>query len=305
MTELTVKAYAKINLTLEIIRRLPSGYHEIKSVMQQTALCDTITIGDAQAGIVIQSASSNVPRNARNSIWKAALLLKERCNVDRGVKFRLVKRVPVGGGMGGGSADAAATLVGLNKFWQLGLSQAELLTISQEIGMDVAFCILGGTALATGRGEIVQPLPSPSKLHLVIVNPGIFVSTRTAYEGLDVDNLTFSDKSAQMIDAIQRQDFDGIVASLHNDFENTVLDEYPVIGAAKRDLVEAGAEAALLSGSGASVFGIARSAAQARAIAEALKPHYPFVHATHSVRDYRDWERQLFPSPESLVTNSL
>jgi len=286
MTELTVKAYAKINLTLEILRRLPSSYHEIKSVMQQTALCDTITIGEAQAGITIESASSNVPRNARNSIWKAAALLKERCSVDRGVKFRLVKRIPVGGGMGGGSADAAATLVGLNKFWQLGLSQTELFEISQEIGMDVAFCILGGTALATGRGEIVEPLPSPPKLPLVIVNPGVFVSTRTAYEGLKVDQLTFTDKSAQMIDAIQRQDFDGIVASLHNDFESTVLDEYPVIGAARRDLVEAGAGAALLSGSGASVFGIARSAAQARAIAEALKPRYPFVVATHTVGDW-------------------
>ena len=283
MTELTVKAYAKINLTLEILRRLPSGYHEIKSVMQQTALCDTIAIGDAQAGIVIQSASSNVPHNARNSIWKAAALLKEHYSVDRGVKFRLVKRIPVGGGMGGGSADAAATLVGLNKFWQLGLSQTELFEISQEIGMDVAFCILGGTALATGCGEIVEPLPFPTKLPLVIVNPGIFVSTRTAYEGLKVDQLTFTDKSAQMIDAIQRQDFDGIVASLHNDFESTVLNEYPVIGAVKRDLVEAGAEAALLSGSGANVFGIARTAAQARAIAETLKPRYPFVVATHTL----------------------
>jgi len=178
-------------------------------------------------------------------------------------------------------------LVGLNKFWQLGLSQTELFEISQEIGMDVAFCILGGTALATGCGEIVEPLPFPTKLPLVIVNPGIFVSTRTAYEGLKVDQLTFTDKSAQMIDAIQRQDFDGIVASLHNDFESTVLNEYPVIGAVKRDLVEAGAEAALLSGSGASVFGIARSAAQARAIAEALKPRYPFVVATPTLSGNR------------------
>ncbi len=282
MSELTVKAYAKINLTLEIVRRLPSGYHEIKSVMQQTALCDDITIGDAHAGITIESPSSNVPRNARNSVWKAAALLKEQCGVDYGVKFKLFKRIPVGGGMGGGSADAAAALVGLNKFWQLGLSQAELLDIGQEIGMDVAFCILGGTALATGRGEIVQPLPAPPRLHLIIVNPGIFVSTRTAYAGLDVDKLTFTDKSAQMIDAIQRQDFAGIVASLHNDFESTVLNEYPVISAAKRSLIEAGAEAALLSGSGASVFGIARTEAQASAIAEALTSCFPFVCATHT-----------------------
>lgn len=282
MIELSIKAYAKINLTLEIVRRLPSGYHEIKSVMQQTALCDDITISDAHAGITIQSQSSNVPCNARNSIWKATALLKERGGVDHGVKFKLVKRIPVGGGMGGGSADAAATLIGLNKFWQLGLSQTELLEIGQEIGMDVAFCILGGTALATGRGEIVESLPTPPELHLVIVNPGVFVSTRTAYEGLNVDQLTFADKSTQMIDAIQRQDFAGIVASLHNDFESTVLNEYPVIDTVKRSLIEAGAEAALLSGSGASVFGIARTEAQAKAIAEALKPHFPFVCATHT-----------------------
>ncbi|HOU14443.1 MAG TPA: 4-(cytidine 5'-diphospho)-2-C-methyl-D-erythritol kinase [Anaerolineae bacterium] len=282
MTELTVNAYAKINLTLEIIRRLPSGYHEIKSVMQQTALCDDISIGDAHAGITIESSSSNVPRNARNSIWKATALLKERCGVERGVKFKLIKRIPVGGGMGGGSADAAATLVGLNKFWQLGLSQAELFEIGQEIGMDVAFCILGGTALATGRGEIVEPLPAPPRLPLVIVNPGIFVSTRAAYEGLNVDNFTFTDQSAQMIAAIERQDVAGIIASLHNDFESTVLDAYPPIAAAKRALVEAGAEAALLSGSGASVFAIAATEAQANAIAAALAPHFPFVCATHT-----------------------
>ncbi|HQE94203.1 MAG TPA: 4-(cytidine 5'-diphospho)-2-C-methyl-D-erythritol kinase [Anaerolineae bacterium] len=282
MTELTIKAYAKINLTLEIVRQLPSGYHEIKSVMQQTALGDDITISDAHAGITIESASNNVPHNARNSIWKAAVLLKERCGVEHGVKFKLNKHIPVGGGMGGGSADAAATLVGLNKFWQLGLSQAELLEIGQEIGMDVVFCVLGATALATGRGEIVHPLPSPPRLHLVIVNPGVFVSTRTAYAGLKVDQLTFTDKSAQMIDAIRRQDFAGIVNSLHNDFESTVLNEYPAIDAAKRSLLEAGVEAALLAGSGASVFGIVQTEAQAHAIATALKPRYPFVCATHT-----------------------
>ncbi|HOT90366.1 MAG TPA: 4-(cytidine 5'-diphospho)-2-C-methyl-D-erythritol kinase [Anaerolineae bacterium] len=284
MTELTIKAYAKINLTLEIIRRLPSGYHEIKSVMQQTELCDDLTIMDAHAGITIQSTDRMVPGTARNSIWKATTLLKERCGVDRGVKFKLVKCIPVGGGMGGGSADAAAALIGLNTFWQLGLSQAELLEIGREIGMDVAFCILGGTALATGRGEVVQPLPAPPTLHLVIVNPGVFVSTRNAYEGLKLEQLTFTDKSAQMIAAIERGDVAGIIANLHNDFEYTVLNEYPVIGTAKRSLLEAGAEAALLSGSGASVFGIAATQAQAQAIAEALKPHYPFVVATHTLR---------------------
>ncbi len=283
MTELTIEAYAKINLTLEILRRLPSGYHEIKSVMQQTMLHDTIIITEAPAGIILTSENTTIPLNARNSIWKAAALIKERCKIDRGVKFRLIKRIPVGGGMGGGSADAAATLVGLNKFWQLGLSQAELLEIGQEIGMDVAFCVLGGTALATGRGEIVEPLPSPPRLPLIIVNPGIFVSTRAAYENLKVDALTFTDKSAQVITAIKQRDFDGIIAGLHNDFEYTVLNEYPIIGAAKRDLLEAGAEAALLSGSGASVFGIARSATQARTIAETLKSRYPFVVATHTI----------------------
>ncbi len=283
MTELTIKAYAKINLTLEILRRLPSGYHEIKSVMQQTALCDDLTIMDAHAGITIQSTNRMVPSTARNSIWKATTLLKERCGVDRGVKFKLIKRIPVGGGMGGGSADAAATLVGLNTFWQLGLSQKELLEIGQEIGMDVAFCILGGTALATGRGEVVQPLPAPPTLYLVIVNPGVFVSTRSAYEGLKLERFTFADKSAQMIAAIERQDVAGIIANLHNDFEYTVLEEYPAIAAAKRSLLEAGAQAALLSGSGASVFGVAATQAQAQAIAETLTPRFPFVCATSSL----------------------
>jgi len=283
MTELTIKAYAKINLTLEILRRLPSGYHEIKSVMQQTALCDDITISEAHAGITIESTNSNIPRNARNSIWKAAALLKERCGVDHGVKFKLVKRIPIGGGMGGGSADAAATLLGLNKFWHLGLSQAELLEIGQEIGMDVAFCILGGTALATGRGEVIAPLPLLPKQHIVIVNPGIFVSTRKAYEGLDVDKLSFADKSAQMIDAIQHQDFESIVASLYNDFEKNILYQYPAISVVKIHLAAAGVAKALLSGSGASVFGVVKTAAQARAIADALKPRFPFVCATHTV----------------------
>lgn len=282
MSDLTVHAYAKINLTLEILRRLPSGYHEIKSVMQQTELCDDITIRDAPAGITIESADANVPFNEHNTVWQVAALLKARFGVDRGVKFRMVKRIPIGGGMGGGSADAAAVLLGLNRFWQLGLSLDDMLVLGADIGMDVPFCVLGGTALATGRGEIVQPLPPLPKVHVVIVNPGIPVSTPRAYESLDLERLAFADKSAQIIDAIACDDRVAVIAGLHNDFESVILDQYPVIGEIKRRLLDAGMPGALLSGSGASVFGIAETETQARAAVDALKYDYPFVIATQT-----------------------
>lgn len=282
MSELTVYAYAKINLTLEILRRLPSGYHEIKSVMQQTELCDDINIRDAPAGITIESADANVPFNEHNTVWKVAALLKERFGVNRGVKFRMVKRVPIGGGMGGGSADAAAALLGLNQFWQLGLSLDEMLVLGAEIGMDVPFCVLGGTALATGHGEFVQPLPPLSQFHVVIVNPGIPVSTPKAYESLDMERLTFADKSAQVIAAIARDDREAVIANLYNDFESVIFDQYPIIGEIKQRLLDAGMSGALLSGSGASVFGIAQTEVQARAAVDALKYDYPFVLTTQT-----------------------
>lgn len=282
MSELTVHAYAKINLTLEILRRLPSGYHEVKSVMQQTALHDTITLRDAHAGITIESANANVPFNEHNTVWKAAALLKQHLGINRGVKFRLTKRIPIGGGMGGGSADGAAALLGLNRLWQLGLSQSEILALGAEIGMDVPFCILGGTALATGRGDVVQRLPSLPTFHIVIVNPGLPISTSQAYAGLDLELFTFADKSAQMLDAIARGDRDAIIANLHNDFERVIFDQYPAIGEIKRRLLDAGLPGALLSGSGASVFGIAETEAQARAAVEALKYDYPFIVATQT-----------------------
>jgi len=282
MSILTVHAYAKINLTLEILRRLPSGYHEVKSVMQQTTLCDDITIRDTHAGITIESANANVPFNEHNTVWQVAALLKARFGIDRGVKFRLTKRIPIGGGMGGGSADAAAALRGLNRLWHLGLSPDEMLALGAEIGMDVPFCVLGGTALTTGRGEFVYPLPPLPPLHIVLVNPGLPVSTAKAYASLDAHPFTFTDKSAQMIDAIDRGDRAAVIAGLHNDFERIIFDQYPVIGEIKRRLLAAGLPGALLSGSGASVFGLATTAAQAHAAVEALKNDYPFVVATQT-----------------------
>lgn len=283
MSTIRVCAYAKINLTLDIVRRLPSGYHELRSVMQQVDLCDEVTLALSADGISLTCDNCAIPADQTNLAWRAAELMRERYCPGQGVRLHLHKRIPVGGGLAGGSADAAAVLLGLNQLWDAGLGLPQLVQLGAELGMDVPFCLLGGTALATGRGELVEPLPHLPALGVVIVHPGFSVSTREAFAGLDGAALGNVAATETMLRAVQSQDVRQIAAGLHNAFEASLRRRAPQIDQIKRALLAQGALNAVLTGSGACVFGLCPSQAEAERVAGALRGAFPqlYVARTH------------------------
>lgn len=270
MTRMVLPAYAKITLSLDIIRKLADGYHEIQSVMQQLTLSDTITIKEKVSGISITSNHSGLPLDQRNLAWKAANLLVTNYCIDKGVEIHINKVIPIESGLAGGSADAACVLKGLNDIWRLGLTKGELIALGTEIGYDVCYCIHGGTALVTGKGEIISPLLSALRLPIVLAYPGFGVSTKDSYKGVNLNKIGHAKSSEKMAHEISISNIEGVVRNLHNDFEFSVLGDHPQIGSLKDKIESLGALGVLLSGSGSSVFGITDSINQAMSIAKHL-----------------------------------
>lgn len=268
---LTRKAYAKINLGLDVVRRLENGYHEVRMIMQTVGICDVLTFRVAQSGIRITADSRELPVNEDNLIYKAARLLMETCGVKAGADIYLEKHIPIAAGMAGGSSDAAAALQGLNELFALGLSQEQLRQMGVRIGADVPYCIMGGTALAEGIGEILTPLPPAPRCSLLIARPDIQVSTRYVYEHLDaVETQTHPDIDG-ILSAIRDGDLAGITSRLGNVLERVTAEKYPVIDRIKQEMLLSGAMGSLMSGSGPTVFGIYGSKEQARAARDNLE----------------------------------
>jgi 4-diphosphocytidyl-2-C-methyl-D-erythritol kinase len=280
MSQISVSAYAKINLTLEVVRRLSNGYHELRTVFQQVALCDDVILENTGGGIDLTCNDAQLDVGPANLVWRAADMLRTRFCPQRGARIRLHKCIPVGGGLGGGSADAAATLIGLNHLWQVGLSQRDLMELGIQLGMDVPFCVLGGTALGKGRGEDLQSLPSPPPMSVVIAHPGVASSTAEAYASLRAEQMGDRGHTAAMAEAIRNGDRKEIAAGLYNVFEPNVAGRLPVIHRIKQLMLERGAWNASLTGSGACVFGLAGTLAQAENIAAAVRCEFPTVFVT-------------------------
>ena len=253
----TRKAYAKINLGLDVKRRLPNGYHEVKMIMQTVDLFDVLTFSEREdTQIVIHSDSGEIPCNEDNLIYKAAMKLRERTGIERGISVEIQKRIPVAAGMAGGSSDAAATLLGLNELLGCGLTSEELERIGVTIGADVPYCIKGGTALSEGIGEVLTSLSAPPEAVLLIAKPDISVSTKFVYENLHADQLVSHPDIDGMVEAIRKQDLEGICERMENVLETVTTREYPVISQIKDGMKRGGAVNALMSGSGPTVFGI-------------------------------------------------
>jgi 4-diphosphocytidyl-2-C-methyl-D-erythritol kinase len=263
---LRLSASAKVNLALEVLGKRGDGYHEIATVLQTVDLSDRMVLEDAPHSLVFATDSPGVPSDADNLVARAAALLRHTAGIDRGARLRLEKRIPVAAGLGGGSTDAAATLLGLNRLWRLRWSLERLAEVAGALGMDVPFFLRGGRALATGRGERVRRLGEGGGYALVLVNPNLPLSTREVY-GL-VTERVFSDgaRTRAMIQALARRNAAVVAASLYNGLERVVEPAYPVIGQMKAALVSAGALGAVMSGSGPTVFGVARSFDHARQI---------------------------------------
>ncbi|ADI25112.1 MULTISPECIES: 4-(cytidine 5'-diphospho)-2-C-methyl-D-erythritol kinase [Geobacillus] len=254
---LSIKAPAKINLSLDVLYKRPDGYHEVKMVMTTIDLADRIELVALPEEDAIRIVSQNrfVPDDCRNLAYQAAKLLKETFSIRQGVAISITKHIPVAAGLAGGSSDAAATLRGLNKLWQLGLTMDELAELGAKIGSDVAFCVYGGTALATGRGEIITPIASPPPCWVVLAKPPIGVSTAEVYRNLELERVSHPDVDA-MVRAIERQDYAAICRLVGNVLEEVTLKKYPEVAHIKEQMKRFGADAVLMSGSGPTVFGL-------------------------------------------------
>ncbi len=258
MLRILEKAPAKINLSLDVLHKRPDGFHEVKMIMTTIDLADRVELVELpEDTIQIISHNRFVPDDQRNLAYQAALLLKTRYGVKKGVSIAITKVIPVAAGLAGGSSDAAAALRGLNRLWKLGLSLDELAELGAEIGSDVSFCVYGGTALATGRGEKIQHIDTPPHCWVVLAKPTIGVSTADVYRNLKLDSVKHPDVDG-MIEGIKEQDFDKICSLLGNVLEDVTLNMYPEVANIKDQMKRFGADAVLMSGSGPTVFGLVR-----------------------------------------------
>ena len=257
-------ASAKVNLALEVLGKRPDGYHELATVMQTVDLADRLVLEDADE-LALTTSSSQIPVDKENIALRAALALRDAARVERGVKIRLVKRIPVAAGLGGGSSNAAAVLLGLNRLWNLRWTGARLAEIAETLGMDVPFFLAGGVALGTGRGERLTRL-SGMPLALVLVNPGTPLSTAAVYGRVTPAMYSGGGKAEMMAAALGARRRSKVAASLYNGLEAAAAGVSPEVTRIRAALMAAGALGALMSGSGPTVFGIARSFEQARQI---------------------------------------
>ena len=252
-----LRALAKINLGLDILRKREDGYHEVRMIMQTIQMYDVLEMKRVRKpGISLSVNYSYIPNDERNLVYKAAKLLMDEFQVKGGVDIHLEKFIPVAAGMAGGSSDAAAALVGINRIFKLGLSQKELMDRAVNIGADVPYCVMRGTALAEGIGEKLTSLPGVPMCYVLIGKPGINVSTKFVYGNLHLDEVTEHPDIDGMVEAIRNHDLYGITDRMGNVLESVTCPAYPVIDEIKAQMMKNGAVNAMMSGSGPTVFGI-------------------------------------------------
>lgn len=251
------KASAKINLALDVLYKRDDGYHEVEMVMTMVDLADRIEMQELPRDtIIISSQAGYIPLDEKNLAFQAAKLLKDRYDVKKGVYIHIDKKIPVAAGLAGGSSDAAATLRGLNRLWQLNIPVDELQRLGAELGSDVPFCVTGGTAVARGRGEKLEPIQSPPQCWVVLAKPPINVSTANVYGKFDVNRVTGKPATANIVQAILAKNFTALCGSLGNMLEDVTLELYPEVKRLKECMEHLGADGVLMSGSGPTVFGL-------------------------------------------------
>ncbi|CAM4249457.1 4-(cytidine 5'-diphospho)-2-C-methyl-D-erythritol kinase [Lederbergia lenta] len=283
--KLLMKAPAKINLSLDVLKKREDGYHEVEMVMTTIDLADRIELAAMNEDkIKIISHNRFVPDDQRNLAYQAAKLLKDRYAVKEGVTISIDKIIPVAAGLAGGSSDAAATLRGLNTLWDLRLTVEELAHIGSEIGSDVAFCVHGGTALAKGRGEKITKLPAPPNCWVILAKPSIGVSTADIYKNLDIPSIQHPDMNA-MVQAVKDQSYDEICSHMGNALEAVTLKLHPEVLHIKEQMERFGADAVMMSGSGPTVFGLVQHDSRLQRIYNGLRGFCAQVFAVRMLGD--------------------
>ncbi|MBQ7942880.1 MAG: 4-(cytidine 5'-diphospho)-2-C-methyl-D-erythritol kinase [Lachnospiraceae bacterium] len=273
MDKMECKARAKVNLGLDVCRRLENGYHEVKMVMQMIDLYDVLEFTRRKDPDIILSVDSRDALGdiSNNLIFKAAKLMIGRFSIKEGIEIHLSKNIPVAAGMAGGSTDAAATIMAMNEIFELGQTKEQLMELALQLGADVPFCIMGGTALAEGIGEKLTKLPAPPQTVVLIAKPSVMVSTKEVYENLRLDALEKHPDIDGMVDAIHAGNLAGISDRMENVLESVTIALHPEIEKIKTFMKEHKAINAMMSGSGPTVFGLYASKEEAQAAADALK----------------------------------
>ena len=257
MNTITVKAYAKINLGLDVLRKRADGYHDVCMIMQSLELHDKITIHKTkEKGIVIRTNLTYHPSNQDNLFYKAAALFTNTQKITDGLLIDLEKNIPVAAGLAGGSTDAAATLLGLNQMYQTGLTLTDLQKLGVQLGADVPYCLMLGTALSEGIGEVLTPLPPMPACSILLVKPDISVSTKYVYENLKLNETSLHPEIDAMLSALTSKDIYTLARTMDNILQTVTVREYPIISDIKDKMKELGALTSLMSGSGPTVFGI-------------------------------------------------
>lgn len=275
-------APAKINFSLEVLGKRLDGYHDVRMLMAGVSLGDQLSF-EPREELVLESDHPSLDCGAGNIILKAARLMQKKAGELKGARIRLEKNIPLGAGLAGGSTDAAATFIGLNRLWDLGLSLTELSKLAAQLGSDIPFCLESGWAIASGRGEKLKPLSQRKKFHLVLLNPGFEVSTKWAYQHVDSLPGSRRNLSALVYEALDAKDFERVNKLALNDLERVTAREYVEIGQMRQSLTENGALVTRMSGSGPTVWGLFKDETGAKKSEKALKNKYNFVMAVTTI----------------------
>lgn len=299
MTSMTLPSFAKINLHLQVVGRRPDGFHDLCTVFQSISLHDTLTITvGSDAEIRMTCNDSNVPVDERNLVLRSAIKIRDRYKVSCGATIHLEKRIPAPGGLGGGSSNAAVTLLALRKLWQVNATLEDLHELGSSLGSDVPFFFYGGTALGMGRGEAIEPIEEFREKYVVVVSPDVSVATREAFKRLNLRVLTNQESKRKLhLCRFDLESADFRYTAFKNDFETTVFAAYPEVERVKHTLLDLGAERAMLSGSGGSVFAIFDKEETRQAAMKALDNEVnwrKFAVATISRDEYREALKQVF-----------
>lgn len=269
--EIIEKAPAKINLGLDVLYKREDGYHELEMVMSSVDLADRLTFETlSEDKIIVETDKAFLPIDKRNNVYQAAAILKETYGIKEGIRISITKNIPVAAGLGGGSTDCAAALRGMNRLWNLELSLNELVAMGIRVGTDVPYCIYGTTSFISGKGEIVQPLVSMPQCWVVLVKPRISVSTRKVFQQLKAEELSHPDMKL-LSTAILNQDYQGMIQHMGNNMEAVTIAKHPIVQQIKDRMMKYGADVALMSGSGPTVFALCRKQSRAQRIVNGLK----------------------------------
>ena len=257
MEKIELKAYGKINLGLDVIRKRPDGYHDLDMIMQMVDVYDDIVITKNKTGKIEVKTDTAVLSNGKDNLaYMAAKMLMDEFKIKDGVNIYINKRIPIAGGMAGGSSDCATTLMGINQLFELGLSKEELMERGVKLGADVPYCVLGGTAIARGIGEVLTPLPAPADRHVIIAKPPVSVSTAYVYGHIKPLEITKRPDIEAMAQSIKDGDLKKMASLIYNVMEDVTVGEYPIISEIKQVMLDNGALNSIMSGSGPTVFGL-------------------------------------------------